>query len=43
MNNKLQITYGQYTTKGKKEVNQDFHDLNIPNDHLLKYKGIFNR
>ncbi len=40
MNNKLQITYGQYTTEGKKEVNQDFHDLNIPNDHLLKYKGI---
>ena len=40
MNNKLQITYGQYTSKGKKEVNQDFHDLNIPNDHLLKYKGI---
>ena len=40
MNNKLQITSGQYSTKGIKKVNQDFHDIRIPNDHLLKYKGI---
>ncbi len=40
MSNKLTITYGQYSTKGVKEVNQDFHGIYVPNDHLLKYKGI---
>ncbi len=40
MKNKLEITCGQYTNKGKKDINQDFHDIRIPNDHQLKYKGI---
>ncbi len=40
MNNKLQITSGQYSIKGVKDVNQDFHGISIPNDHLLKYKGV---
>ena len=40
MSNKLTITYGQYSTKGIKEVNQDFYGLFVPQDHLLKYKGI---
>ena len=40
MNNKLQITCGQHSTKGAKEINQDFCNISIPNDHLIKYKGV---
>lgn len=40
MKNILQITEGQYSTKGIKEVNQDFHGITVPNEHQLKYKGI---
>ena len=40
MKNNLQVTIGQYSTKGRKEVNQDFHGISIPNEYLLKYKGI---
>ena len=40
MQNQLQVTIGQYSTKGKKEINQDFHGICIPNDYQLKYKGI---
>ncbi len=40
MKNILQISYGQYSSKGVKEVNQDFHGICIPNEHQLKYKGI---
>lgn len=40
MKNQLQITSGQYSSKGRKDVNQDFHNIVVPNDHLLKYKGI---
>ncbi len=40
MKNQLQIISGQYSSKGVKEVNQDFHAISTPNDYLLKYKGI---
>ncbi len=40
MKNSLQVTIGQYSTKGTKEINQDFHGISIPNEYLLKYKGI---
>ncbi len=40
MKNQLEIISGQYSSKGVKEVNQDFHAISTPNEHLLKYKGI---
>jgi protein phosphatase len=36
----LQLTIGQYTSKGRKEINQDFHDVRIPLEPLLSTKGI---
>ena len=36
----LQLTIGQYTSKGRKEINQDFHDVRIPSEPLLSTKGI---
>ena len=36
----LQLTIGQYTTKGRKEINQDFHDIRIPKEPELTTKGI---
>ncbi|MGB5506900.1 MAG: bifunctional protein-serine/threonine kinase/phosphatase [Sulfurovum sp.] len=36
----LQLTIGQYTSKGRKEVNQDFHDIRIPSEPLISSKGI---
>lgn len=40
MQKSLQISVGEYSTKGKKELNQDFHDLNIPKEPYLSSKGI---
>ncbi len=40
MQNTLQVSVGQYSNKGRKEINQDFHDLLIPSNHLLTTKGI---
>lgn len=40
MKNSLQVSIGQYSNKGRKEINQDFNDLFIPKDHLLTTKGI---
>ena len=40
MKNKLQVTTAQYSYEGLKDINQDFHGITIPNDYLLKYKGI---
>ncbi len=40
MNNQLQITIGEYSDKGRKEVNQDFHDIRIPKEPQLTHKGI---
>jgi len=36
----LKISVGQYSDKGRKEINQDFHDACIPSDPLLSSKGI---
>ncbi len=36
----LQISIGQYSDKGRKETNQDFHGALIPSEPLLGLKGI---
>jgi serine/threonine protein phosphatase PrpC len=36
----LSVSVGEYTTKGRKEINQDCHDLRIPSRPLLESKGI---
>ncbi len=36
----LQISIGEYSDKGMKEINQDFHDIRIPNEPQLTSKGI---
>jgi len=36
----LKISVGQYTGKGRKEINQDFHGVYIPKEPLLTSKGI---
>ncbi|MDB2562930.1 bifunctional protein-serine/threonine kinase/phosphatase [Sulfurimonas sp.] len=46
MNNKsqvqhqLKVSIGEYSTKGRKEKNQDFHDICIPKEPQLTTKGI---
>lgn len=40
MSNQLTITIGEYSEKGRKEVNQDFHDIRIPKEPQLTNKGI---
>jgi len=40
MSTPLKLTVGTCTDKGRKPVNQDFHDLRIPGDTLLGTKGI---
>ena len=40
MSNSLKIAVGQYSDKGRKEVNQDFHGVSIPEEPLLTSKGI---
>ncbi len=40
MSNSLAIAVGQHSDKGRKEVNQDFHGIYIPEDHLLTSKGV---
>lgn len=36
----LKITIGQHSDKGRKEINQDFHGVYIPEEPLLTSKGI---
>lgn len=36
----LKITLGQYSSAGRKELNQDFHGAYIPEEPLLSSKGI---
>ncbi|MBQ0719358.1 MAG: bifunctional protein-serine/threonine kinase/phosphatase [Gammaproteobacteria bacterium] len=36
----LKVTVGQYSDKGRKEINQDFHGSHIPEEPLLSSKGI---
>ena len=40
MSRQLKISAGQYTDKGRKETNQDFHGIYIPKEPLLTSKGI---
>ena len=36
----LKVSVGQYSDKGRKETNQDFHGVLIPQEPLLSLKGI---
>ncbi|MBI3699581.1 MAG: bifunctional protein-serine/threonine kinase/phosphatase [Afipia sp.] len=40
MPGELRISIGQYSDKGRKEINQDFHGVLIPSEPLLGVKGI---
>lgn len=40
MANQLKVVLGQYSDKGRKEINQDFHGVSIPEEPLLTSKGI---
>lgn len=40
MPNRLKISDGQFSAKGRKEINQDFHGVMLPEGNLLKTKGI---
>jgi len=37
---KLSLIVGEFSDRGAKEVNQDFHDIFIPTSHLLTTKGV---
>ena len=40
MSRQLKITAGQYSDKGRKEINQDFHGVMVPTGPQLASKGI---
>lgn len=40
MNQELSVSTGQYSDKGRKTINQDFHGLCIPEAKVLTMKGI---
>ncbi len=40
MSTALKVSTGQYSNKGRKEINQDFHGLCIPKEPQLSSKGI---
>lgn len=40
MTNALKITTGQYSDKGRKEINQDFHGVYNPEEPFLTSKGV---
>jgi len=40
MTNKLSISVSQYSDKGRKETNQDFHSTYVPEEPLLSSKGV---
>jgi serine/threonine protein phosphatase PrpC len=40
MSQQLRISAGQYSDKGRKEINQDFHGVLVPNGPQLGSKGI---
>jgi serine/threonine protein phosphatase PrpC len=40
MAKQLKITAGQYSDKGRKDTNQDFHGIYIPNEPQLSSKGV---
>lgn len=37
---KLTLAIGEFSDRGAKEINQDFHDVFIPASHLLTTKGV---
>ena len=40
MPNQLKVSIGQYSDKGRKKINQDFHGVYIPDEPQLTSKGI---
>jgi len=40
MSSQLSISVGQHSDKGRKETNQDFHGIHVPDEPLLSSKGI---
>lgn len=36
----LKVSVGQYSDKGRKAINQDFHRVHIPNNAMLAMKGV---
>lgn len=40
MSSQLKVSVGQYSDRGRKEINQDFHGVYIPHEPLLTSKGI---
>src|ERR1700739_2353424 len=40
MSRQLRISIGQYSDKGRKDTNQDFHGVLTPDEPLLDIKGI---
>jgi len=40
MSAQLKVSVGQYSDKGRKPANQDFHGIRIPDEPLLTLKGI---
>src|SRR3954447_10739971 len=40
MSRELQVSIGQYSDKGRKAANQDFHGALIPVEPLLSLKGV---
>lgn len=37
---KLEVSISQFSSQGRKSVNQDFHDICVPKEPQLSYKGI---
>ncbi len=40
MKSRLELSISQYSTGGRKEINQDFHDICIPQEPQLTHKGV---
>ncbi|MDD2652233.1 MAG: bifunctional protein-serine/threonine kinase/phosphatase [Sulfurimonas sp.] len=40
MKSRLELSISQYSTEGRKEINQDFHDICIPQEPQLTHKGV---
>ncbi|WP_194711953.1 bifunctional protein-serine/threonine kinase/phosphatase [Noviherbaspirillum soli] len=40
MTTQLQVTVGQHSDRGRKDINQDFHGAQLPREPLLATKGI---
>ena len=40
MKKHLDVSIGQYSSAGRKPINQDFHGILVPNEPLLSSKGI---